>query len=471
MVEIQAAPLERLAGLLDADRAERFLATAARARALLAGRVVWNVNSTASGGGVAEMLQTLLAYARGAEVDTRWVVMDADARFFEITKAVHNALHGSLATRSGFRPEDHDHYEKVMRANAAQLQEMVRAGDVVILHDPQTAGLAQWLTRLGAHVVWRCHIGRDEPNEVTDLGWRFLRQYVAAADAFVFSRARYVPSWLPPERVRVIQPSIDPFSTKNRPLGNPGSVRILLEAGLVRDGAPSDQVTFHRRSGTTHGVLRRQPGLVSDAPPPADAPLVLQVSRWDRLKDMPGVLAGFAEHVAPQRPDAHLMLVGPDVSGVTDDPEGPKEFAACRDAWDALPAHVRSRCHLAHLPMDDVDENALVVNALQRHATVVVQKSLAEGFGLTLTEAMWKGRPAVASAVGGLQDQLTDGQEGLLLEDPADLETFGLLLTRLLADSDLRVSMGSRGHERVRRDFLGDRQLVQWVSLFAELAS
>ncbi len=470
MVEIQAEPLEELAGLLEPERAETFLSTAAMARQVLAGRIVWNINSTASGGGVAEMLQTLLAYARGADVDTRWLVLDGDSRFFEITKALHNALHGSMVGRTGFGAEDHAHYEQVMRANLAQLRGLVRPGDLVLLHDPQTAGLAAGLRELGARVVWRCHIGRDESTEITDLGWQFLRDHVLAADAVVFSRASYVPDWVPADRVTVIQPSIDPFSTKNAAIEAAEVRRILLEVGLVHNGVDPDPIGFQRRAGSK-GVLRRHADLVSNAPPPIDAPLVVQVSRWDRLKDMPGVLGGFAAHVAPQVPDAHLVLAGPDVSGVTDDPEGAEVYAECRALWQALPDPVRSRCHLASLPMDDVDENALIVNALQRHAAIVVQKSLAEGFGLTLTEAMWKGRAVIASAVGGLQDQLTDGDEGLLLRDPADLSAFGALVTRLLDGPELRTSMGRRGQERVRKDFLGDRHLVQWVQLLSGLGT
>ncbi|GAA6524214.1 glycosyltransferase [Intrasporangium sp. DVR] len=469
-VEIHAEPLDALAELLEPERAELFLSTASFARGLLSGRIVWNINSTASGGGVAEMLQTLLAYARGAEVDTRWLVLEGDPQFFEITKALHNALHGSLVGRTGFDSVDQAHYERVMQANLAQLRGMVRPGDVVLLHDPQTAGLAAGLKQLGAHVVWRCHIGRDESTEITDLGWAFLRQHVLAADAFVFSRVSYIPDWVPRERAVVIQPSIDPFSTKNAEIVGADVRRILLEVGLVHNGDVRETFEFQRRTGE-HGVLRRHADLVSNAPPPITAPLVVQVSRWDRLKDMPGVLTGFAAHVAPHTRDAHLVLAGPDVSGVSDDPEGAQVYAECRELWRRLPDDVRGRCHLASLPMDDVDENAFIVNALQRHAAIVVQKSLVEGFGLTLTEAMWKGRPVVASAVGGLQDQLTDGDEGLLLGDPADLESFGKLVTRLLEEPELRAAMGQRGQERVRRTFLGDRHLIEWVHLLRALAA
>jgi trehalose synthase len=157
--------------------------------------------------------------------------------------------------------------------------------------------------------------------------------------------------------------------------------------------------------------------VVEVAPLPMDARLVVQVSRWDRLKDPLGVMDGFANHVAG-RTDAHLVLAGPATAGVSDDPEGAEVLQECVAAWSRLPAETRARVHLACLPMDDVEENAAIVNALQRSAVVGVQKSLAEGFGLTVAEAMWKGRPVVASRVGAIQDQVTDGVSGLLLDDP-----------------------------------------------------
>ena len=466
-IDIQATPLEMLGALLTRDRSERLMATATRARDLLAGRVVWNVNATAHGGGVAEMLQALLAYARGAGVDARWLVLDADAAFFAITKRVHNALHGVHAG-SDLGAAEHEHYARVLEANQASLRTLLRPGDIVLLHDPQTAGLIEGVHETGAHVIWRSHVGRDERNAETDRGWEFLRGYLDKADAFVFSRKRYVPEWLPPERVRVIAPSIDPFSSKNCDLDDADVGRVLRRVGLIA-GADSEAVGFARRDGTP-GVVRRYDNLIPGSePPPADAPLVVQVSRWDRLKDMTGVQAAFGAYVASARQDAHLMLVGPDVSGVSDDPEGAEVLAACRADWERLPDPIRARCHLASIPMDDVDENAIIVNAVQRHAAVVVQKSLVEGFGLTVTEAMWKGRPVLASAVGGIQDQIVDGTDGLLVPDPHDLPGFAQRLLQLLDDSSLAAALGQQGRERVRDGFIGDRHLIQYVDLFDEL--
>jgi trehalose synthase len=182
------------------------------------------------------------------------------------------------------------------------------------------------------------------------------------------------------------------------------------------------------------------------------------------------VLEGFARaERAGLDDDVHLVLAGPAVAGVSDDPEGAEVLAECQAAWEELPEDLRRRVHLAVLPMDDVDENAVLVNALQRHATVVVQKSLVEGFGLTVTEAMWKGSPVVASAVGGIQDQIADGVDGVLLADPTDLDAFASALAGLLADPERAARIGAAGRERVRAQFLGDRHLIQYVELFAGL--
>jgi len=194
-----------------------------------------------------------------------------------------------------------------------------------------------------------------------------------------------------------------------------------------------------------------------------DSPLIAQVSRWDRLKDPLGVLESFAEHVhGPDEP--HLVLAGPDVFAVADDPEGAEVLEETEAAWRELPPRVRRRVHLALLPMDDADENAVIVNALQRRADVVVQKSLAEGFGLTVSEAMWKARPVVATDVGGIRDQIEDGVTGRLVE-PRDLRAFGEQVRALLDDPHEAERMGEAAQLRVRDLFLGPRHLGQYVEL------
>jgi trehalose synthase len=237
---------------------------------------------------------------------------------------------------------------------------------------------------------------------------------------------------------------------------------VLRAAHLAADGRHHPRAAFERLDGSV-GLVQRSATLIQETEVRLDDPLVAQISRWDRLKDPVGIMRAFAEHV--DESDApHLLLAGPDVRAVADDPEGAAVLAECEEVWRALPNEIRRRVHLALLPMDDADENAIIVNALQRRADVVVQKSLAEGFGLTVAEAMWKGAAVVASRVGGIQDQIQDGKTGLLV-DPLDLEAFGGAVTTLLADPHRSQRMGEAAQIEVRDHFLGARHLGQYVEL------
>ncbi len=463
---IEPMRLERLGALLPDERVDVFRGAAEQARALVDGHVVWNVNATAHGGGVAEMLQTLLAYVRGVGLDTRWLVLAGSPDFFAVTKRLHNMLHGEPGDGGPLGEAEHALMAETLALNLDEMVPRVSAGDIVILHDPQTAGMVERLRDVGAHVVWRCHIGLESTNDLTERAWEFLRPLVQEADAFVFSREAYAPSWCRNGRLHVIRPSIDPFSAKNCLLVDDEVQATLTRAGLLLDGPERAAPEFARRDGT-RGSVRRHHGLVVEGTAlPANARTVVQVSRWDRLKDMAGVESGFAAAVPTLPPDVHLVLAGPDVSGVTDDPEGAAVLAECRELWRGLPPDVQARVHLVCLPMDDVDENAHLVNALQRRSTAIVQKSLVEGFGLTVTEAMWKGRPVIASAVGGILDQITDHEDGLLLRDPTDLAAFGDALRLLLDEPGLASALGMAAHARVYEDFLGDRHLETYVALF-----
>jgi trehalose synthase len=469
-VEIQAIDAARLEPLIGTERMSRFEQAAEVARETLAGSSVLNVNSTGAGGGVAEMLQTLLAYARGAGIDARWLVIEGDPEFFAITKRIHNGLYGSAGDGGDLGAAERRHYERVIRANADALRAVMRADDVVVIHDPQPAGLATVAKDADTRVVWRCHVGLDHPNEWSERAWEFLRPYLDQADAIVASRAAFAPPWADPAQVHVITPSIDPFSAKNEPI-SPRNARLTLSYVGLLDGtielAPA--VPFTRRDGSTGRINRRVDVVQTGPPPPLDAPLVVQISRWDRMKDMAGVMRGFVEHVDPSL-GAHLLLCGPAVTSVADDPEGAGVLDECLDQWRDLPHAARCRVHLACIPMADPDENASIVNAIQRHASVVVQKSLAEGFGLTVAEAMWKRKPVVASAVGGIVDQIEDGTHGLLVDDPTDLRAFGAAVESLLRDRTVSAQLAENAHLRVADAFLGDRHLEPYGRLFEQLA-
>jgi trehalose synthase len=465
--EVPVAPVspERFRSILGGNYAqvERAIETAQK---LFEGRVIWHVNSTARGGGVAEMLHSLLAYSRGAGVDVRWLTVAGEPDFFQVTKRIHNLLHGAPGDGGPLGPAEREVYENALQAAAVDLIELIRPGDVVYLHDPQTAGLILPIRNRDMRGVWRCHVGIDQPNDLARRAWEFLLPYVVEADAYVFSRREFVWEGLEEERLWLVPPSIDAFSPKNQEL-EPETVHSIMETvGLAVDGEANP--VFQRQDGSVERI-NRHAETDQEGPVPWDVPLIAQVSRWDRLKDPVGVLRCFAEHIT--HPDAHLLLAGPSVAEVADDPEGAEVLDEVRDMREQLDPGLRARTHLATLPMDDVEENAAMVNAIQRRADVIVQKSLAEGFGLTVAEAMWKARPVVAGRVGGIQEQVVDGESGLLVDDPADLRAVAAAIESLIDDPERARRIGEAARERIRREFLGSRHLVQYAALVADLIS
>ncbi len=463
-VQIPSQPLERFKELMG-DEYPAFEAVAAAAREEFEGRAIWHVNSTARGGGVAEILHALLPYVRGVGVDTRWVVLQEEPEFFALTKRIHNHLHDDAGDGGALGEAERKLYEGTLRASAAQLARLIQPDDVVYLHDPQTAGLVPAMHAAGVKTIWRCHIGVDQPGALAHGGWDFLRPYVELADAYVFSREAYIWEGLRREKAWLMPPAIDPFAPKNQELPA-GDVAAILRAVGLADDAPSTAPVFTRGDGTP-GRVERSATLLQEELIPHDARLVAQVSRWDRLKDPRGLLDCFARYV--EDPDTHLALVGPVTWAVADDPEGAAVYGDVTESWRRLPDPLRRRVHLVSLPMDDLDENAAMVNAIQRRADAIVQKSLAEGFGLTVTEAMWKAKPVIASGVGGIQDQIVDGESGVLIGDPRDLAGFGAAIRRVLADPAEAERLGAGARARIKDRFLAIGRLREYVALVASL--
>lgn len=461
-VALCALPVDRFDSTVGWRQAEDFAEAVAFARWSLEGRAFWHVNSTATGGGVAELLQSVLGYLRGGQIDARWLSIDGDEAFFTVTKRLHHLLHGENGDGGGLGGAERAAYEDTLAREAAHLCALVSPDDVVVLHDVQTLGLAPAVRDAGARVVWGCHVGSDVPNPETRAAWQFLHPYVTATMRQVFSRACYAWEGLDAKDVAVIPPCIDVFSPKNQDLP-PATVRaILARSGVVPDDDVS-AAAFTRRDGTP-GAVERGAVMVEDRPVPADAPVVTQISRWDPLKDHARVMEGFASGLSDDG-DAELILAGPAPDGVADDPEQSGVLEDLVEAWRSLPATSRRRVHIACLPLADVEENAAVVNALQRRADVVVQKSLAEGFGLTVAEAMWKRRAVVGSRVGGIQDQIDDGVSGRIVDDPTDTAALATAVKELLADPEARARLGAAAHQRVAQDYLAPRFLTQYLDL------
>ncbi|GAB3439949.1 glycosyltransferase [Actinophytocola sediminis] len=407
---------------------------------------IWHVSSTATGGGVAELLWSSIAHQQTLGLPAGWLIADAEPEFFQLTKRIHHGLHGRATTP--FTPADDQFYRDVTTRSAAQLAEHIRPGDVVLLHDPQTAGIAAHLIDAGVRVGWRCHIGTRSTNAQAEATWDFLRPHLGAVPRHVFTVADFAPHYLRQERISVIAPSIDPDTVKNQELSARRIDELLAGIGLFGPATRSGV-------GTT----------IQDQPLPAGVPLVTQVSRWDPLKDMTGVLRAFADFVPSP---AQLLLVGPDPADIPDDPEGAEVFAEVSALRARLPAPLRARVHLVVLSLADTADNALVVNAIQRRSTVVVQKSLQEGFGLTATEAMWKARPIVASAVGGLLAQFTDRVDALLV-NPLDLAGFGAAVNELLANPRYAADLGAAAHRTCADRFVVTRELGDYLDFYGTL--
>jgi len=466
-VQIAPEPIDRYRSLLGEREFARIERIAARARSEFSGLAIWNVNSTARGGGVAEILHSLLPYARGAGVDTRWVALREGAEFFTVTKRLHNRLHGDPGDGGPLGEEERRVYEAALASSGSHLARLVQADDIVYLHDPQTAGLVHAMKELGAKVIWRCHIGVDDPGPLVHGAWDFLRPYLSAADAYVFSRREYVWDGLDAGRAWLMPPAIDPFSPKNQDLEPATVAAILEEIGLLSD-SPEHPPAFVRGDGTP-GRVERRAELLQEEPLRAGAKLVVQVSRWDRLKDPRGLLDCFQRHL--DDPAIHLVLAAPATGAVADDPEGAAVYRDVAESWHRMPDERRRRAHLVSLPMDDLDENGAMVNALQRGADVLVQKSIAEGFGLVVAEGMWKERGMVGSRVGGIQDQIVDGVSGVLIDDPHDLEAFGSAIRSLIDDPRRAAKLGKTARERVLKRYLAVGRLAEYVELVASLTS
>jgi trehalose synthase len=462
-----------------APAAAELRAEAAVAVKRLTGRTVWVVSSTAAGGGVAEMLAPLVRILRDIGVTIQWAVIGSRTPgFFELTKRIHNLIHGT--GNPDFTEVDRELFEGVNRENAAGLRQIVRPGDVLVVHDPQPLPLAGLLREtMPLHTIWRCHIGLDFENAATRAAWEFLGPYLGAYDHAVFSAPEYIPERLA-GRSTVIHPGVDPLSPKNQELTLREAVEVLCNGGLIPYPSPTVHGPFPalaQRVGPD-GVLA--PAHLGDSIGLLTRPIVTQVSRWDRLKGFLPLLRAFA--ALKQSPDAvdpvadpvhhrrrnlvRLVLAGPEPAGVADDPEATDVLEEMKAVYRMIPPAVQKDIALLLLPMASPVQNALMVNALQRASTIVVQNSLREGFGLTITEAMWKRVPVLSnSRACGPRQQVRDGLDGRLVRDPEDEAELQRVLNAMLADSVGRQRWGRTAQRRVHDRFLVFTQLRSWARL------
>jgi len=371
----------------------------------LQGKVIQNINSTPVGGGVAEILTRMIPLLRQLGVDARWDVIKGNERFFAITKKFHNALHGIPAE---ITDDELDCFLAVNRENA----EEIAFGDIVFVHDPQPIALVEKRKALGKNWIWRCHIDFSRPDKKA---WRFLEKYVKLYDAAVFSAPAFARR-LPIEQV-LVSPSIDPLSDKNKELPEETINSVFEGFGIDRS-----------------------------------RPVVTQVSRFDYLKDPIGVIKAY--RIAKKHEDIQLVLAG---GGATDDPEGPIVMEQVRNE-----AEKDKDIFVLFLPpASDIE-----INALQRGSTLVLQKSLREGFGLTVAEALWKSKPVIASAVGGIPLQIAHKYSGILTHS---IEGTAYWIKQLVNEPAYARTLGINGREHIRHNFLITRHIRDYLLLFLSL--
>jgi trehalose synthase len=376
----------------------------------LKGKVVQNINSTPVGGGVAEILTRMVPLLRQLGVDTRWDVIKGDEKFFSITKKMHNALHG---VNVEITPQDLEYFLRINQENA---EEINFAGDIIFVHDPQPVALIEkkFTNGGGKKWAWRCHIDFTEPNpEIMN----FLKSYIEKYDCAVFSAPAFARDLSISQML--ISPSIDPLSDKNKELPEETVNSVLEQFGIEKERL-----------------------------------IVTQISRFDYLKDPLGVIEVYKK--VKEYTDCQLVLAG---GGATDDPEGIKVLEEVKSAAANDPD-----IHILFLPpASDIE-----INALQRASTVVLQKSLKEGFGLTVAEALWKGKPVIASSVGGIPLQITHKYSGILTYT---IDGTAHYLKQLLNEPDYAKKLGENGREHIRNNFLITRHIRDYLLLFLSLYS
>ena len=442
----------------------------------LEGRTVWMVNSTSRGGGVAEMLPRMITILRELGVATEWLVIGSDnPDFFTLTKRIHNLIHGS--GDPNFTAADRAVYEAVSRENADALKTHVKPGDLLVVHDPQPLGSGALVRReLDVRAVFRCHIGLDESSRHTRAAWDFLKPHADSYDHAVFTAPEYIPDFLA-GRAGVIRPAIDPLGHKNRELVVTRLVGVLCNARLATEQHPVVPAEYAQVASRMAPDGRFLPADHSGGIGILFRPIVTQISRWDRLKGFKPLLDGFvrlkkraarsnaAESAHQRRLQlVRLVLAGPDPAAVADDPEATEVLEELTDAYVNLPRSLQEDIALVSLPMSVRKHNELVVNALQRCSAVVVQNSLREGFGLTVTEAMWKRAAVLGSRACGIRQQIRDGVDGWLIQNPEDPEEISIRLDALLEDGGGRIRLGQSAQRRVHDEFLVFSQVHHWLT-------
>jgi trehalose synthase len=455
------------------------------------------INSTATGGGVAEMLPRLMYLIKYFNIDVIWQVLKTNNQeFFKLTKKIHNFIHGENPSKVAVEFTEHEKkiYEEVNEINAKDFCKFLRPGDIVMIHDPQPCALIKYIrrkyTRHEVPCYWRCHIGYDKETPETKGAWAFLEEYVKMYDLCIFTAPEYVPTFAP--NPRIVTPSLHPLDYKNKFLRHTEINTILKKAGIIPYNPkyfnPNDEYQYKATmydSETKKFVIPntserlRNFGLT-------ERPLIIQISRWDKLKGWSELLDAFItiknnidnpqvmknEKMKKFCERMCLVMVGPDASKVSDDPEGAAVLKELIDKIANIPDKHADSVALINLPLEVRYENALMVNALQRISSIIVQNSIKEGFGLTMTEGLWKQIPCIGSSAVGIKRQILDGVNGLLIEDPTDYKCVASRLLEMISlPEDIREKLTQNAKLHVLKNFLIYKQMLSYLKCAQEIST
>jgi trehalose synthase len=426
------------------------------------------------------MLPMMVSLLRELGVKTEWAVMGTERQeFFPLTKKLHNLIHGHGEPE--LSAEEQKLYETVSRENAVLLKDRLKPEDLLVIHDPQPLGMGALIAaETGMRAIWRCHIGLDTHTAATRAAWSFLRPHAVQFNHAIFSTAEYIPDYLA-GCSSIIHPALDPLSHKNRELSVHKLAGILCNSHMAVDHHPVATPFFDKPAMRLQADGTFQPAVIPDEAGLMYRPIVTQISRWDYLKGFRPLLDGFvrmkhdgmaegnklSERKRRRLDIVRLVMAGPDPASIQDDPEGKGVLQDLIDAWLGLDPEMQKHVILLTLPMDSRKENALMVNALQRCSTVVVQNSLREGFGLTASEAMWKRAAILGSQACGLRVQIRDEIDGRLVHDSMDAAEIATTLREMLDAPERREHWARSAQRRVHDEFLIFTQLRKWLRVLA----